>query len=60
LGGPNGVQGAGNFTATPPNTPGNANGWTLQTHTAVVPEPSGALLIGVVGMLAMVRRRSRR
>jgi hypothetical protein len=55
-GGLNGFQGPGGFTATPPNTPGNANGWTLQTHTTV-PEPSSALLVSLLGLIATVRRR---
>lgn len=52
-GGANNVQGPGDYT--PPT-----GGFDLQTHTmTVVPEPSGALLIAITGMLIQLRRRSR-
>ncbi len=50
-GGLNNVQGPGEYTSTPP-------AFQLQTH--VVPEPSSALLIGVVGLLARLRRSRKR
>ncbi len=50
-GGVNDQQGAGNYTVDPAN-------FDIQTHA--VPEPAGALLIGITGFLTLLRRRSRR
>lgn len=50
LGGVNDTRGPGTFTADPP---------TYLLQTSAVPEPSGALLIGSAGLLALVRRRRR-
>lgn len=47
-GGVNNQQGAGNYTVDPAN-------FDLQTHA--VPEPAGALLIGITGFLTLLRRR---
>jgi hypothetical protein len=53
FGGVNSTQGAGDFGSAP-------GSFTIQTHTlnaVPVPEPSGALLAGIVGLLGIVRRR---
>ena len=52
IGGVNGIQGGGDYTADPGST------MRLQTH--VVPEPGSALLILVAGCLARLRRSKRR
>jgi hypothetical protein len=53
FGGLNNVEGAGDFSSTPPD-------FILQTHTvAAVPEPSSALFVGLAGVLMMLRRSKR-
>lgn len=53
FGGLNGVEGPGVYT--PPGT-----NFELQTHTiSVVPEPSGALLIALAGLVVRLRSRTR-
>ena len=49
IGGENDVQGPGTYSSTP-------QAFTLQTSGAV-PEPGSALLVGVVGLIAQLRRR---
>jgi PEP-CTERM motif len=53
FGGLNNIQGPGDYSSTPSD-------FILQTHTATVPEPGSALLIGLSGLFYAVRLRRRR